>query len=85
MILPNLNANGIFNGSNRKDLCKEYHAAYKAAKKAAEAFNSVHFHARDYETEQFFLARAKREEMARNLQEVIQYLERHTMELLEVE
>lgn len=72
-------------GSNRKDLFAEYHAAYNAAKKAAEAFNSVHFHARDYRTADFIEARKAREEMSRKLCDVLQYLERHALELLEVE
>ena len=82
MILPNTNANGIYNGSNRDDLRKEYHHAYHKLKEAAEAFNSVHFHARDYDTEKFYVAREQRQEQAQKLNQVTKYLEAHVMELL---
>ena len=82
MILPNVNANGIYNGSNKDDLRKEYHQAYRDMKKAAESFNSVHFHARDYDSREFPQAQDDRIMMAKKMREVIQYLEQHVIELL---
>lgn len=80
--LPNVNANGIYNGSNQEDLKNEYYSAYKSLKKSAESFNSVHFHARDYDTEEFYVAREQRQQMQQKLAEVVNYLEQHVIELM---
>lgn len=72
------------NGTGRETLAHGYHEAYRALIKFKEAFASIEFNARDYYVQgpgSWDRAVEQRDEQRQNIGELMQYLEKHLIEL----